>query len=174
MNDPMCTGRRGRRGLRASTLVETLVAMLVAGIVLLAAAEALTLFTRLEVRQTRALLRSAELRAGYDRLAALLLGADSIREADGGAEVFRRGVRSELRLRDSVLIFCRGKFCDTLLGGVARLRIAGSGAEADSVEIAFGGGFTTAFPVRRAERERYMERIEEIEREYGYEEDEIR
>ena len=54
--------------LRASTLVETLVMMLVAGIVFLAVMDGLTLFTRLQARRTETLLEIGRRRDGYFRV----------------------------------------------------------------------------------------------------------
>ena len=70
--------------LRGSTLAETLVMMLVAGIVFLAAMEALTLVSRLVARRAAVLVEAGRQRAGIFRLGQLLTTADSVRGAAGG------------------------------------------------------------------------------------------
>ena len=72
--------------LRGSTLTETLVVMLVTGIVFLAAMEALTLVSRLVTRRAAVLAEAGRQRDGIFRLGQLLTTADSIRSAEGGAD----------------------------------------------------------------------------------------
>ena len=77
--------RRVKHTLRGSTLAETLVVMLVTGIVFLAAMEALTLVSRLVARRAAVLVEAGRQRDGIFRLGQLLTTADSIRSAEGGA-----------------------------------------------------------------------------------------
>ena len=58
--------------LRGSTLVETLVMMLVAGIVFLTVMDGMTLFTRLQVRRAEALLAAVRKVDGYYRTLSLV------------------------------------------------------------------------------------------------------
>lgn len=60
------------RALRASTLVETLVMMLVAGIVFLTVMDGLTLFSRLQARRMEALTAAGRQREGYYRTVSLI------------------------------------------------------------------------------------------------------
>ena len=78
--------RRVKHTLRGSTLAETLVVMLVTGIVFLAAMEALTLVSRLVARRAAVLVEAGRQRDGIFRLGQLLTTADSIRSAEGGAD----------------------------------------------------------------------------------------
>lgn len=64
--------RRVKHMLRGSTLAETLVVMLVAGIVFLAAMEALTLVSRLVARRAAVLVEAGRQRDGIFRLGQLL------------------------------------------------------------------------------------------------------
>lgn len=154
--------------LRGSTLVETLVMMLVAGVVFLAVMDGLTLFTRLQTRRAGALLENGRRRDGYFRLEALTAGADSIRAGREGVDIFCSGRQSVLALCDSALVYRAGEFRDTLLSGVAGLRL--SGTDPDTLEVALAEGFALRFPVKILPRERYRRSLEEIEEGYDYEE----
>lgn len=153
--------------LRASTLVETLVMMLVTGIVFLAVMDGLTLFTRLQARRAAALLENGRRRDGYFRLESLTSGADSIRSGREGLDIFHSGRHSVLVLCDSALVYHAGEFRDTLLAGVAGLKL--SGDDSDTLEIALGEGFVVRFPVELPPREQYRRSLEEIEEGYDYE-----
>ena len=154
--------------LRGSTLVETLVMMLVAGVVFLAVMDGLTLFTRLQTRRAGVLLENGRRRDGYFRLEALTAGADSICTGREGVAVFCSGRQSVLALCDSALVYRTGEFRDTLLAGVAGLRL--SGTAPDTLEVALAEGFALRFPVKIPPRERYRRSLEEIEEGYDYEE----
>lgn len=105
--------------LRGSTLAETLVVMLVTGIVFLAAMEALTLVSRLVARRAAVLVEAGRQRDGIFRLGQLLTTADSIRSAEGGADagecmhLYRAGGETTLTTRDSAAVFVAGEFRDT-------------------------------------------------------------
>lgn len=121
--------RKGRkdprfRTFRASTLAETLVMMLVAGIVFLTVMDGLTLFSRLQAQRMEALTAAGRRIDGYYRVVWLISRADSIRPgAPVQLELYCGGSRSELSLRDSALVFSCGDFRDTLLRGVGTLRL---------------------------------------------------
>lgn len=180
--------------LRASTLVETLVMMLVAGILFLTVMEGLTLFSRLQARRAEALLCSGRTREGYLHVVDLLTSADSIHSsAPGRLSIYRRGQHAELALSDSLLIYRRGAFSDTLLSGVGVLRLtthatyladlthtgsallarSASSFRPDTVEIGFGAEtgarFTAKFAVE-APAEQYRLALDQIEQAYVYEE----
>lgn len=158
------------RALRASTLVETLVMMLVAGIVFLTVMDGLTLFSRLQARRMEALTAAGRQREGYYRTVSLISRSDSILSAASGhLELYRAGRRSELSLSDSSLIFAGGNFRDTLLRGVGTLRLETCENVPDTVTIELAGGFMAKFPVRSAARQ-YDTALEEIEKTYVYEE----
>lgn len=104
--------------LRGSTLAETLVMMLVAGIVFLATMEALTLVSRLVARRAAVLVEAGRQRDGIFRLGQLLTTADSIRSAEGGGTgellyLYRAGGETTLTTRDSAAVFVAGEFRDT-------------------------------------------------------------
>ncbi len=157
--------------LRGSTLVETLVMMLVAGIVFLAVMDGMTLFTRLQTRRIGALLETERQREGFYRMEAAIAAADSIRHAEGADElaIFHAGAAARLSLRDSALIWRRGEFCDTLLRRVGRIHLAEQDELPDTLEI-LTEGFTIRFPVQTAAQQQYRTSIELLEAEYGYEE----
>ena len=100
--------------LRGSTLAETLVMMLVAGIVFLATMEALTLVSRLVARRAAVLVEAGRQRDGIFRLGQLLTTADSIRSAEGGGTgellyLYRAGGETTLTTRDSAAVFVAGE-----------------------------------------------------------------
>ena len=154
--------------LRGSTLVETLVMMLVAGIVFLAVMDGLTIFTRLQVRRAETLLENGRRRDGYFRLEALTAGADSICTGREGVDMFFGGRQSVLALCDSSLVYRTGEFRDTLLADVAGLRL--SGTDPDTLEVALADGFTVRFPVESPPVELYRRSLAIIEEGYDYEE----
>lgn len=107
--------RRVKHTLRGSTLAETLVMMLVAGIVFLAAMEALTLVSRLVTRRAAVLVEAGRQRAGIFRLGQLLTTADSVRGAAGGGTgellyLYRAGGETTLTTCDSAAVFVAGEF----------------------------------------------------------------
>lgn len=159
-----------KRTLRASTLVETLVMLLVAGIVFLAATEGLTLLARLTTRRAAALVEAGRQREGCARIGLLLAEADSVAAEGGRLQIYRAGAPAALALLDSMLLYDAGLFRDTLLYGVERLRVASHASAADTLEIGTGGR-TLKFPLRASARERYAEAIDRIENQYGYETD---
>lgn len=167
----------GRGNIRAFTLSETLVAMLVTGILLLAVMEGLGLFFRLQMRQTEALLAAGSDREGYYRTERLVAAADSVTDRAGrlsgetSLRIWRGGRAGVLALGDSVLHYAEGSFRDTLLRGVAALRRTEGLAGADTVEVGFREGFTVRFVCAPSGRERHDRAVETIENGYGYEEE---
>ena len=159
--------------LRGSTLAETLVMMLVAGIVFLATMEALTLVSRLVARRAAVLVEAGRQRAGIFRLGQLLTTADSVRGAAGGGTgellyLYRAGGETTLT-RDSAAVFVAGEFRDTLLRRVGHMQLLRCDAAADTLEIDVGSHMLK-LPVLRPAWESYGRRIAEIEKDHGYEE----
>lgn len=167
--------RRVKHTLRGSTLAETLVMMLVAGIVFLAAMEALTLVSRLVTRHAAVLVEAGRQRDGIFRLGQLLITADSVRGAEGGVDAgermyfYRAGREAALTTCDSAAVFVAGEFRDTLLRRVGHMRLLRCDAAADTLEIDVGSHMLK-LPVPRPARESYGRRIAEIEKDHGYEE----
>lgn len=158
------------RMLRGSTLVETLVMMLVAGIVFLSVMDGLALFTRLQAQRTEALLSAGREANGYYRIAALTDNADSAGSYADDIELFRNGTRSALLLRDSALVFSSGEFCDTLMTGVISLHLRQHDLQVDTIEITLSTGFTARVPVPVSPREQHGQSVKQIEDEYDYSE----
>lgn len=106
--------RRVKHTLRSSTLAETLVMMLVAGIVFLAVMEALTLVSQLVARRTAVLVEAGRQRDGIFRLGQLLVTADSVRSGEGGGDagecmyLYRAGGETTLTTRDSAVLYVAG------------------------------------------------------------------
>ena len=162
--------RRVKHTLRGSTLAETLVVMLVTGIVFLAAMEAL----RLVARRAAVLVEAGRQRDGIFRLGQLLTTADSIRSAEGGGTgellyLYRAGGETTLTTRDSAAVFVAGEFRDTLLRRVGHMQLLRCDAAADTLEIDVGSHMLK-LPVLRPAWESYGRRIAEIEKDHGYEE----
>ena len=166
--------RRVKHTLRGSTLAETLVMMLVAGIVFLAAMEALTLVSRLVARRAAVLVEAGRQHDGIFRLGQLLVTADSVRGAAGGGTgellyLYRAGGETTLTTRDSAAVFVAGEFRDTLLRRVGHMQLLRCDAAADTLEIDVGSHMLK-LPVLRPAWESYGRRIAEIEKDHGYEE----
>ena len=166
---------RVKHTLHGSTLAETLVMMLVAGIVFLVAMEDLTLLSQLVARRTAVLVEAGRQRDGIFRIGQLLAAADSIRGAAGEADagecmyLYRAGGETTLTTRDSAAVFVAGEFRDTLLRRVGHMRLLRCDAAADTLEIDVGRHMLK-LPVLRPARESYERRIAEIEKDHGYEE----
>ncbi len=153
--------------LRASTLVELLVTMLVAGIVLLAAMEGLGIVVRLQQRRAEALRQAAAQREGCERIAALLLEADSLTGPDGRLRIHRAEDVWVLERVDSVLLCRHGAFADTLLQGIETLHLDRCDAAADTLEIGVEG-HRLRFPLLPSRRRSYETQIARIENDHGY------
>ena len=113
------------------------------------------------------MLENGRRRDGYFRLESLAASADSIRTGREGVAVYYGSRESALALCDSALVYRSGEFRDTLLTGVAGLRLSGSAP--DTLEVALAEGFTLRFPVELPPREQYRRSLEEIEEGYDYE-----
>ena len=93
------------RTLTGSTLAETLVMMIVAGVIFLSVMDGLTLFTRLQTQRAAALVENGRASEGYYRLENLIADADSICDEAGGLVLFRSGQQGLLAIRDSILLY---------------------------------------------------------------------
>lgn len=153
--------------LRASTLVELLVTMIVAGITVLAVMDGLNLIARLHTERTRRLRNFGERIEGFYRLDELVEYADSlVRGEYGDAEIWKDGIRKELFSCDSLLICRREDFSDTLMRGIAGMRMS-----ADSLFVEISDTFALSFPIPVAVTADYRSRTDSIEHDFEYEED---
>ena len=152
--------------LRASTMVETLVMMIVAGIVFLVVTEGLGMFMRLQMRRMVAMERRGRLHEGIYRLETLVCDADRVRPAGAGIAVHRAGAVAVLGLSDSALIYRRAGFTDTLLVGVGAVRLVEYDDAPDTVEITIRShdkSLAVRFGMRRNPMIEYDEEIRLIE-----------
>lgn len=153
--------------LRASTLVELLVTMIIAGITILAVMDGLNLIARLHTERTRRLRSFGERIEGFYRLDELIEYADSlVRGEYGKAEVWKDGSRKELFSCDSLLICRRENFSDTLMRGIAGMRMS-----ADSLFVDISDTLALSFPIPIAVSADYRSRTDSIEHDFEYEED---
>lgn len=165
---------RLKQTLRGSTLAETLVMMIVAGIVFLSVMDGMTLFTRLQTQRIEALAANGQLVDGYFRAEMLIAAADSLCGEGPELILYSNGSLRVLALRDSALIVLAEGFRDTLMTGIGAFRLAGYIPQApDTVEIAVHAAereFTVKFPAPQASAKQYERALEQIEQTYGYEE----
>lgn len=166
----------GAMQIRAFTLIEILITMLISGILILAVTEGLTLFFRLHTARAKAIFEAEQECRGFYRTESLITSADSVVVMDGieSPEMIqtlclhfdRRTVL--LQLRDSILLCIDNTFRDTLLHRVSELNTIGLHAWVDSVVIRIDGKYTVAFVPQGMQRTLYQEAIDEIERDYDY------
>ena len=156
-----------RSKLRASTLVELLVAMIVAGITVLIVMDGLNLLAAMYAVRTRRMRSFGERIEGFYRLDELVVYADSVvGDEYGGAEIWKEGRRTELSVCDSSLVCRRDGLCDTLLREMAGMR-----KSADSLFVELSDTLTLSFPLPVEIRAEYIRSIDSIECDFGYEED---
>jgi len=94
--------------IRASTLSEILVVLILVGIIQLSVFDGFSLFQRLLFRIQGKMEQSIEQLDGCYRLESLFMNCDSIRGEEYRMELYRQGIiRNELRIDDSLLIAVR-------------------------------------------------------------------
>lgn len=161
-----------RHSFRAFTLIETLITMLVTGILLLAVMDGMMIFFRLQLRKTETLIAVGRARDGYFRLRSLVAEADSITlasENDLFLRIWHVGNSSTLRLQDSALLYEIKDFQDSLMSKVAELRLVPN-KMSDTVVVKLQSGLSISFPSGCHFRKRHNTTIENIEAGYDYEE----
>lgn len=159
--------------LRASTLMETLVMMLVAGIVFLSAMDGLTLLSRYCLRRMEALQHASAQTTGFTALETLLDGADSVHPTAGMLELHKQGHVSTLYLEDSLLLCYRTTGTDTLLRSVGTLALRPGGraiGAADTMEL-YLEGMRLTLPLRRPPQTVYRQLRDSLEKPYRYEDE---
>lgn len=158
------------RFIRAFTLIETLVAMMVMGILMFAFMEGLRLYFRIQLRQTETLLAAEHERTGYFRLERLMSILDSIAIDPDDSSILRiwySGKKAHLRHCDSMLLYEENEFTDTLMQRVIVFHLL-PGSKADTLEVGFKTELKVRFVVVPPAQERHRISIEEIESGYGY------
>lgn len=162
------------RTLTGSTLAETLVMMIVAGVIFLSVMDGLTLFTRLQTQRAAALVENGRAAEGYYRLENLIADADSICDEAGGLVLFRSGQQGLLAIRDSILLYVAADYRDTLFRAAENLsRFKGESGQPDTVSVGVRMGkteLTIRVVTRPGREENYRMELNRIEEGYGYDE----
>lgn len=162
------------RTLTGSTLAETLVMMIVAGVIFLSVMDGLTLFTRLQTQRAAALVENGRAAEGYYRLENLIADADSICDEAGGLVLFRSGQQGLLAIRDSILLYIAADYRDTLFRTAENLsRFKGESGQPDTVSVGVRMGkteLTIRVVTRPGRKENYRMELNRIEEGYGYDE----
>jgi hypothetical protein len=189
--------KRRDKSLQGWTLSETLIVMIVAGIVFLAVMDGMVLFGRYASRKTGQITGNMRLYEGYYLLRHIAAEADSVAAAgnpvwefsaagggvgSGGGTgsrritLFREGrAMAELIETDSLLIARRISRIDTLIAGVSGLAlieardITGADTLKLTVRIPEGDPLMLSFPVVPATDRLAIKTIEEREKQYIYE-----
>lgn len=158
--------------LTGSTLAETLVMMIVAGIIFLSVMDGLTLFTRLQTQRASALMENGRLTDNYYRLETLVAGADSIFDEAGTLILFREGMRGCLAVQDSTLMYVAADYRDTLFRPAENLLLLrGEEGRPDTVSVCIRAGksnLTIRLAGRLRQEENYRMDLNRIEEGYGY------
>ena len=162
------------RTLTGSTLAETLVMMIVAGVIFLSVMDGLTLFMRLQTQWAAALVENGRAAEGYYRLENLIADADSICDEAGGLVLFRSGQQGLLAIRDSILLYIAADYRDTLFRTAENLsRFKGESGQPDTVSVRVRIGkteLTIRVVTRPGREENYRMELNRIEEGYGYDE----
>jgi hypothetical protein len=153
--------------LRGWTLSETLVVMIIAGIVFLAVMDGMVLFGRFASRKTNEITRNMALYDGYYLLRHMAVSADGVSTTDGHLGLCREEVAiAELFIEDSLLVARRGTRTDTLMWGVSELGFT------DSIHLtvytAANDTLRITFPVTPAASRITIEKLREREKKYAY------
>ncbi len=171
------------------TLSETLVMMIVAGVVFLAVMDGMVLLGRYAGRRTAEITANMGLYEGYYLLQRLVASADSISAEEsfgvplprGSSHLglFREGrpVADIVSTADSLLIAGRGTRRDTLMSHVSELRLVDPAGRAimaaDTVRLSVhppgGTSLTLSFAARSAVNNFVASDLREQEKQYAYE-----
>ncbi|MCL2562128.1 MAG: hypothetical protein FWE10_07430 [Rikenellaceae bacterium] len=167
------------RRVRAMTLAEVLVMMIVAGVVFLAVMDGFGLLRRHAMKVAGRITENSSFYEGYYRLEELVANADSITRNDSGAIFWRGGAQAAgVALIDSMLIARYAAVSDTLMRRVEMLRLAsrvGGGnvhGRVDTLAVVVrtgAGNLTVAFPATPPVQVVAAQNIAQREEEYIYE-----
>lgn len=151
------------------TLTETLVVMIVAGIVFLSVIDGLGLLRRYTTTVADRITANSRFYDGYYRLEDIVTSADSISLSDDGALCWRGGSEITIALLDSALIAGYGSIIDTLMYDVETLRTTHA---PDSLVVVLrrgGGSMTVSFTAIPPLQITAQQSIAEHEKEHEYE-----
>jgi len=160
-----------KSSLRASTLAELLVVMVISSIILLLLTDGLHLFGRYTQVITNRVVRNAEIWNSYCRLESLVTSADSLLlTPSGSVEVYNKGRAGTLSVSDGMLLFLRNDTRDTLFHSVIGMGILSARDGNDSLSITLSINeerLRIAFsPPQKPEISRYE--LKNLEEKYGY------
>lgn len=158
------------------TLVETLVVMIISGVVFLSVFEGFSLFRKYALHVTEKVNRNIEFYDGYYKLESLITSADSVVAVENGTvEIYRAGnIHCRLNQSDSTILNTIGDFEDRLLMNaiIEFPAFSKNRMVLDSLNISVSGTgrqFSFGFTVNRPIQSAATEKIEQSEEGYGYE-----
>lgn len=158
--------------LQGWTLSETLVMMIIAGIVFVSVMDGITLFNRYASLKTGQIVGNMRLWEGYYILRDLTVAADSVSTGEAVVRLFREGEPvADLFETDSLLVARHGLRTDTLMSQISEPKL--SGTLPDTVLITIlnqnGNPLILSFPVVPPVHKRLIKNLEEQEARYEYE-----
>ncbi len=158
------------------TLSETLVMMIIAGIVFVSVMDGFALFNRFAGMKTKQIVDNMQLWEGYYHLRDLVAAADSISMSEEVIGLFREGeTMAELFEADSMLVARYGPRTDTLMSAISELKLAGAWelTGTDTLLLAVrntdGNTLALSFPVVPPLNKLLVKNISEREKDYEYE-----
>lgn len=157
------------------TLSETLITMIVAGIVFIAVMDGVRLFSGYSGRFRARVDSNSRLYEGYYRLEHLVSSADSATLENGAIILWREGNRVVLVGIDSILIARTGDMTDTLMVRVTETALmeSGSATTVDTVCVTVsepgGRRLRLSFPLKPDTGRIAVEKLKEQEIPYAYE-----
>ncbi len=160
--------------LRASTLAEMLVVILVSAVVLAAVMDGMGIFGRYTSGLAVRIGEGSRFRESYYLLEHMTSTADSLTEEEGRIAAWRGGQQAGvLYQRDSLLLVLRRQRTDTLFSGLASFVAYPLNREGqpDSLVVSLvrsGGVMNITLPVIPPQAVRTRQSIEETEENYGY------
>lgn len=154
-----------RHTLPGWTLSETLVVMVLSGVVFLSIMEGASLLNRYARMRTNEITANMRLHEGYRTLQHLISQTDSASMEPAYITLFRDGSPlSSLALTDSLLVARTGIVSDTLLFGVSELHLG-----EDTLRVVVVGELVLRFPFRPLVSRRIVNSLQQQEKLYEYE-----
>jgi hypothetical protein len=155
------------KSLQGWTLSETLVMMIVAGIVFVSVMDGITLFNRYASLKTRQIVGNMRLWEGYYLLRDLTAAADSVSIEGARVMLFcDYEPVADLFETDSLLMALHGPRTDTLMSGISELTLA-----ADTVRVTIRNTMIISFPVTPPKQKMIQENLFLKEEPYNYDYD---